>query len=672
MEAAEIIYRSNRPNKPPPLPGSMLYHRRSLRAKTTTKRSHAVQLSKVISKIGFRHPVALVTPYAVHHVISVLLFLLSTTTLNTYQQANYCPKPACTCDEQNLEIHCGGSLGGISGLPLTLNPNTERLSINYAQTSQLSGVDSMDKLKVLDLAHNKLTLIDFSDITGHKMLTFFNSSHNSISDLKDSLVSKSLAELDLSAHNLDKSNDLVESELRKKLAKINVAQFDLSYNSLTILKNLTFVRWHKLQHLNLSHNQISNLESHSLFGLTSLETINLRANRLTQLPSTAFQSTIRSIFRTTRPSSAEQSPLRYLDLSENTFVYVGSEAFRRLGKVQAIYLESCSIQSISEHAFEDLVFLQALSLSSNSLQTVPGNSFGDLSALRVLNLNHNNISSIEVGIFSDLVSLQELQLSGGSFREIEAGAFTGLENLQKLKISHNPNLVTVRPGAMKNLARLTLLDLQSNSLPHIPAEVNHESLALIDLRGNPLECGCALRWLTTWLRRFNESLQFETSDSRTVLVREHFEASTDPLSISRLVNQTCSGPPALAGQPVIDLPISKLECLEPSSELHVQIGYATLFAISTVLIVVCMINWIQNKKQLLTMLKKNLVQSHMPVTSPYTINSHKNPDNLKKETQLYSSDYENIDYGPQAQIYSFQGDQVMYYGVQQPQYPNQI
>lgn len=560
---------------------------------------------------------------------------------------------------------------GLMGLPLTLNPNTKRLTINNAQTSQLTNIESVDKLKSLDLALNKLTLIDFNDISQNTVLTFFNSSHNNISELRDSMVTNLLIEIDISMHNFDGFNERMEADLRKKLVKINVENFDLSHNSLTTLRNLTFIRWHKLSDLDLSFNHLSILETHSLFGLTNLEKINLRANRLVQLPSIALQGTTRSVFNLIRPSTSDQSSLEYLDMSGNMFIYVDSYAFRMVGRAKKIYLESCSIQSISDHAFEGLGLLQTLSLDRNYLQKIPSQSFNELGSLKVLTLNENNISFIGKNSFADLVGLQELQLSQGSVRELEAGAFIGLSNLQKLKISHNPSLTRIKPGTFENLASLTFLDLQSNSLPYVTADVSHDSLALIDLRRNPLECGCDLRWLTTWLRRINETLQVESKLTSIIHPKENSDYLYDSLPMGQILNLTCSGPPALAGQPVIDLPISKLECLEPSSEVNVLIGYIALFAISTILLVICMTNFVQNKKQLLTILKDNLVQNRVPVVSPYMLNLHKNVDNLKKETQLYNSDYDNIDYGPHAQIYSVQGDQIMYYGPQQ-QYSQQI
>lgn len=645
------------------------YHKRKPRAKetnniTTTKSSGHDEI--VIQPTAKSKP-PLITSCAVHLVISVI-FLLLTIVSDSHQ--NYCPG-SCSCQDQTLEVHCRGSLDkGVSGIPLTLNPNTKHLTINHAQTSQLTGVDSVSQLKTLDLALNRLALIDFSDLTRNRELKSFNTSHNSITELKDSVVTNLLSDLEIPTHNFDNIDERLGSELRSKFNQIwiSVEKFDISHNSLTILRNLTFVRWHKLLHLDLSYNQLTTLENHSLLGLNSLKRLNLRGNRLVQLPSIAFQGTTRPAFNKMRASSPDQSSLEYLDLSENPFIFIGSGAFSMINSAQDIHLESCSLQSISDRAFEGLRSLRTLSLDRNLLQKIPSQSFADLSALRALTLNANNISSIEPNSFSDLVSLQELQISRGSFKEIEAGAFSGLNNLQKLKISHNPNLVSIKSGALEYLPSLTLLDLQSNSLPFVPAVVSHNSLAFFDLRNNPLECGCDLRWLTSWLRKLNDTTQAAT---KTGYVKDYQGLSQDSLIISQTLNLICSGPPALEGQLVIELPISKLECLEPSSELNVLIGYAALFTISTILVVVCMINFFHNKKQLLTILKENLVQNHMPVVSPYTLNLHKNVDNLKNETQLYSSDYENIDYGPQAQIYSVQGDQIMYYGPQQ-QYSQHI
>jgi len=596
-------------------------------------------------------------------VILTFLVLLIGTRL-TYQQQNLCPK-MCTCDERNLETTCKDRTRA-SGIPHTLHPDTKKLTINHAQTTQFIGSDYLTKLEILDLAYNKITMVDFHEISKNVDLISLNTSHNSIIELKDSSGAQTISDLGLSSSKSFDTAILTDPKIIKNMIRINVLEFILSYNNLSTLKNFIFIRWHKLQRLDLSFNSIRTLESQSLLGLAKLEYINLRGNQLTQVPTLALQSTASSLLSTSYPpSSVIASSLRNLDLSENKLSFIGPDSFVLLEKLQELHLDSCSVNLIHEQAFKGLHTLHLLSLNSNHLQEVPSLSFIYLSQLRSLRLNANRITHLQPHSFNGLTNLEELQLNNGSFARLPSGVFDRLSELRRLEITHNTNLTRVDDGTFENLPKLTYLSLFSDNLKSLPNSFSGEPSALyvMDLRGNPLHCGCELKWLTQWLKKFNQtskSLQDALNLGTHRHEAKHQIDDIQPILMDlqlteELQGLNCFEPPALKGKLIVELPENKLECLKPSSDVNVHIGFASLFFITLIMTFACLISCCRNKRHLFVILKENLVRNQISIVLPYSRNLDKTADDFKKETQLYGYNYEPAEYFPSTRMYSANG-----------------
>lgn len=589
--------------------------------------------------------------------VFILLLSISQINLTFQQQSQTCPKP-CHCDEVNLETICKDSFG-LSGIPHILNPNTRRIIINYAQTTQFSGLDYLGRLEIVDLANNRIGLIDSDEVSKNSILVSLNVSHNIIAELKDSAVTRAFNHIGTTKFTLPETSE--DLKVFRKLDKINVHEFILSHNLLTILKNFTFLRWHKLTKLDLSYNSIQLIESDSFFGLNKLESLNLRGNRLTQIPTTTLIATSKSLSFSsiTYPQDPRPIPLKHLDLSENQLLSLGSNAFNPLERLQELYLESCLISFIDDRAFNGLHTLNTLSLDNNHLREIPTSSFSYLAMLRTLKLSANNISNVPQDSFTDLIHLEELQLNNESLDYIDHRAFNGLGGLRRLEVANNQKLTRIEPGTFSGLPRLSYLSLRANALSSVSNDF-HGSMQVLDLRNNPLYCDCDLKWLTKWLRQLNETTNnLDAANKRTLETSNHDEPLSAHLAIE-LVSLTCSGPPALEAKLVAELPNNPLECLEPTSDLNVRIGFATLFFMISIMTAVCLLNLCQNKKHLLNILKNNFASTQMSLMRPYEQNLHKNVSELRKETQL--GDYEHIDYAQQtAPIYTINSDNVVYY-----------
>lgn len=582
----------------------------------------------------------------------------------------FCPS-VCTCDDQKLTVSCKGSIG-VNRLPHTLNPSLRKLTLNDGQTSQLAGLDDYPRLEFLDLAFNKLTSVDADELGKDASLQHLNTSHNQINELKDSQVAKSLSSL--RTHSIgteDTNTDVMKS--MKRLPKINIIEINLSHNNLSTIRNLTFFRWHKLQRLDLSNNVITFLESYSLYGLIKLEHLDLRGNHLKKVPSYALQSTTRSVY-SAQPKQSPASDLLTLDLSENDIETIESDSFDMLDRLQKLYLASCSIQTIHERSFSNLHTLLALNLDHNKLKEVPSSSFSRLGVLEILKLNNNNISIVHPNAFIDLTYLTELELRNQSFETIPANAFKGLDALQRLDLSLNTNMRNIEQGAFQDLTKLTHLNLSYSSLPHILNEFTPDSRIKLDLRNNPLRCGCELRWLTKWLQNLNETIA-QTKDKRNqssdgVQPNSSYASTTNGTPhhpIDQNVYLTCTGPKALVGKLIAELPIKKLECLDPTSNLNIQIGFGILLLFLLVLVTVCTVNFCRNKNYFLVVLKTNLAPNHISMVMPYKPNpatrDEINSYDLRKETQfLDNGDYEPVDYSqPIYTVGDNRTDQFLYY-----------
>lgn len=583
----------------------------------------------------------------------------------TYQ--NLCPLKYCNCDDQLLEVRCKGYLG-TSGLPHTLNPNSKRILINFAQITQISS-DSLSEfrnLETLDLAENKLTLFDFDHIKSNSALVYLNTSRNNIIELKDSAVNQARDKLDSksisSSHNFDENELNVLKALRKP--KLNILELVVSHNQITILKDYTFLRFSRLARLDLSHNRIVALENESLFGLIHLKHLDLRANHLTQVPSMALQSSSKALNSSGLPAQENRSsPINSIDLSQNVFVSIEPDSFNMMEGLREIYLDMCSIQSIDVDALRGLTGLRLLSMQDNELGDLPPGVLSDTHNLAQLKLNGNRIDKLRSGSFRYLNNLEELQISNTSLRHIQVGAFDGLVQLRKLELNNNPNLSRIGQGVFNNLQKLSYLSLYMSSITSLPQEIGQLPLIkILDLRSNSLECDCDLKWLTKWLNETtSRNAKTNRLDARNTNMLDHqLELILSNSTITNeLINITCANPPALTGKPIIEIQDNGLECLHPTSELNVQVGFACLFMMIMMLTTVCTINFCRNEKHLIGIFKENLAQSPFSMMLYYPQNilhkndnpHHNHNDNhIKKEPssgqQAESVFYEQVDYGP--------------------------
>jgi len=147
--------------------------------------------------------------------------------------------------------------------------------------------------------------------------------------------------------------------------------------------------------------------------------------------------------------------LRFLSLLDGNFGSLSSSTFSGLELLSTLFLDRCQISSLGEATFSSLPALTHLSLSHNNFTKVPSGTFNGTSSLLLVNLGESGIEEVEDSFDGASTDIQIL-LQGNFIRTLPE--------------------VTWRPLTERIL--------------HTPLAQGQ-----VDLYGNPLDCGCDVKWL---------------------------------------------------------------------------------------------------------------------------------------------------------------------------------
>ncbi|XP_019711397.1 podocan isoform X1 [Hippocampus comes] len=288
----------------------------------------------------------------------------------------------------------------------------------------------------------------------------------------------------------------------------------LKSNKLEKIPAGAFDSLRNLRELYLQNNLLSNdgMDNETFSHLNSLECLDLSNNNLSVMPKGLprnlvllhlEKNSIRSI-----PADALSSVrnLEYLLLHNNKLRsrFIHPSAFQGLKKLHTLHMYNNQLErvprglprraktlmllhnAISEIGRNDLALLYTLTelnLSYNQLSNAKlhRDAFRKLRLLETLHLSGNALHSLPVGLPR---SLKVLEVKNNRLASIPDGALTGMGKLQKLILSENQlRLNSVYQGAWMELGALTTLDLSSNLLSHVPADLP-ESLEYLYLQRN--------------------------------------------------------------------------------------------------------------------------------------------------------------------------------------------
>jgi len=174
------------------------------------------------------------------------------------------------------------------------------------------------------------------------------------------------------------------------------------------------------------------------------------------------------------PSLSSLSTLRLLSLSEGSFPSINAQTFIGLDQLMNLFLDNSQVVSIATDTFQGLPRLNQLSLTYNQLETLQPNTFSDLPNLAFLNLGNN--------------LLQEI-----------AEDFSGLSANTQILLQNNK---------IKLLAESTFRNFAERVI-NTPL-----ATGLVDLKNNPLECGCDVKWVVVDLQATQVFRNAECADGR--------------------------------------------------------------------------------------------------------------------------------------------------------------
>ncbi|KAK3375831.1 hypothetical protein B0T24DRAFT_549153 [Lasiosphaeria ovina] len=243
---------------------------------------------------------------------------------------------------------------------------------------------------------------------------------------------------------------------------------DLHGNMLIVLP-MGLRRLPLLTSLNLSQNRLANNCLEVISQITSLRDLKLGGNLL---------------YGPLDPIFSRLANLEILDLHSNNIASLPSN-FGNLSRLRVL--------NVSENAFETLPFetfailpLTELSARKNQLRgTLIQESVTSLLTLRVLDVSANQLSHLcsPTATSVAMPALHQLTVSVNRLQSLpDISGWTSL-----VTIAADENSINAIPEGFTGLAQLKSVDLSSNDVRIVPAEIGRmESLTMLRLSGNPL------------------------------------------------------------------------------------------------------------------------------------------------------------------------------------------
>ncbi|VVC93666.1 unnamed protein product [Leptidea sinapis] len=463
----------------------------------------------------------------------------------------------------NYNVHCRNTVGGIKlkkecqystnynvSIDVTLRDASDvfhnsadldllamvtklTVSGNWPQTN-LSFLDSMYRLKSLNIINNNIFVIYDSPFGHLSRLENLNLSRNHLTDIEELFqfdYKNKLKKLSLAHNSISEIPGDTFSELTSLL------ELDLSYNNiyelieepfsnLTSLKKL-ILSYNKikningalnnlldLKHLYLRNNYIENIELESIKIISHLETFDVAQNQLVGIKPLMFsrhwyhfdehtlckiilsENHITHILNSTSENynayeTKSQKTQRIdvfteLDLSKNSISHIEYDAFQSMDNMISLDL-SCNKLFTFEVNADDLRYVRYLNLSTNSLHTLHFQSFVSMKYLQNLDLSHN-----QMDYFPDQ------SLSNNYMIKLINMTYNDIASLQSLRITFNHvgGVLDLSNNSISklNLPRgdavgLSILILSSNNISDLYLiKLSHQSdLEQIDLTYNYIQ-----------------------------------------------------------------------------------------------------------------------------------------------------------------------------------------
>jgi hypothetical protein len=231
-----------------------------------------------------------------------------------------------------------------------------------------------------------------------------------------------------------------------------LTNIDLSYNEITVIKNLSFLP--SLQRLELNNNKIT--ETTGLSGIISLNLLSLENNLITRISGLNQCEHLQQLFlagnKISKIGGLEQlASLNQLDLDNNQIRKI--EGLDHLTDLEKLSLNGNSITELG--GLEQLQSLEYLEIANNKISAIK--DMANLSGLRSLIIRNNELS--EINPLKGLSALEYLDAGYNKLMRMEGAG--NLSSLQHLLL--NNNFIT----AIENLEHLPVLETLDLGHNHI-------------------------------------------------------------------------------------------------------------------------------------------------------------------------------------------------------------
>ncbi|XP_023696226.2 leucine-rich repeat-containing protein 40 [Paramormyrops kingsleyae] len=386
------------------------------------------------------------------------------------------------------------SLGGLNNL-VKLN-----LSHNKLKSLPL-GISGMTNLKLLDCTRNHLENVPpvLAHMTSLEQLYL---RHNKLRVLPELSSCKMLKELHVGNNQIES----VEAQQLKHLTALGV--LELRDNKLKNLPDeVTLLEG--LERLDISNNDISSLPC-ALGNMTKLKMLSLEGNSLRTIRRDLLTKGTQEILKYLRSRVQEQpdgnpqdvpqtamtlpsqakvnvhaiKTLKTLNYSEKQEASVPDEVFDAVGKdpISSVNFSRNQLCSLPARIIELKDTVTDINLGFNKLTSIPV-EFCMLQGLAHIDFRNNLLESLPEELES-LTKLRSVILSFNRFKDFPEVLYR-LHTLETILISNN-QVGSIDPIKLKDLERLSTLDLQNNDILHVPPELgNCTSLRALMLDGNP-------------------------------------------------------------------------------------------------------------------------------------------------------------------------------------------
>ncbi|CAI9268641.1 unnamed protein product [Lactuca saligna] len=384
---------------------------------------------------------------------------------------------------------------------ITCNPATGRVTEVALNGLGLSGkigrgLEKLQNLQVLSLAHNNLTGNLHPQLSLLNNLQTLNLSGNSFSGgFPPSLINSGRIKfLDLSDNSLSGPIPVDTFSTCSSLRVLSLSKNNLQGPIPDSISQCTI-----LNHLNLSKNRFSGNPDFStgLWLLTRIRTLDLSHNALSgRIPNGVSGlhylkelSLHNNHFIGSLPSDIGLcSHLKKLDLSNNLFTETIPDSFKGLSSLTHLNLANNMLTGDFPKWIGDLKGVDYLEVSGNGLTGTLPASIGGLGSLTYLSLSGNSLTGNipETLIYSSKLTV--VKLRGNRFNgSIPEGLFE--LGLTQIDLSRNQLTGSIPPGSNQLFTALQSMDLSGNGLTgDIPAEMTlFSNLRYLNLSWNNFE-----------------------------------------------------------------------------------------------------------------------------------------------------------------------------------------